>query len=56
MDRLRTVSSVIADSEHYAEGPDPAADFKPAAPHPLGGSGGSGGFADPVTGEPPAGA
>jgi L-threonylcarbamoyladenylate synthase len=56
VDRLRTVASVIADGDHYAEGPDPDADFKPAAPHPLGGSGTSGEFAGPVTGEPPSGA
>jgi tRNA threonylcarbamoyl adenosine modification protein (Sua5/YciO/YrdC/YwlC family) len=39
VDRLRTVASVIADDEHYADA-DPAADFKPAAPHPLEGSAG----------------
>jgi len=60
VDRLRTVASVIADNEHYADpadsAPDSSADFKPAAPHPLAGSGGSGGLAGPGTGEPPAGA
>jgi tRNA threonylcarbamoyl adenosine modification protein (Sua5/YciO/YrdC/YwlC family) len=45
VDRLRTVSSVIADDEHYD-------DFKPAAPHPLEGSAESNG----PNGEPPAGA
>src|SRR5438105_10232044 len=34
VDRLRTVASVIADEEHYADSAPPA-DFKPAAPHPL---------------------
>ena len=53
VDRLRTVASVIAENEHYPENADPAADFKPAAPHPLQGSGGS---LDPATGEPPSGA
>ena len=48
VDRLRAVSSVIAENEHYAEN---VADAKPAAPHPLEGSGGS---FDPATGEPPA--
>src|SRR6202020_168400 len=55
VDRLRTVASVIADNEHYADpadsAPDSSADFKPAAPHPLAGSGGSGGLAGPSTGE-----
>jgi tRNA threonylcarbamoyl adenosine modification protein (Sua5/YciO/YrdC/YwlC family) len=46
VDRLRTVSSVIAENEHYAE----PADVKPAAPHPLENSGGP---IDPATGEPP---
>jgi len=50
VDRLRAVSSVIAENEHYAGN---AADAKPAAPHPLDGSGGS---FDPATGEPPSGA
>jgi L-threonylcarbamoyladenylate synthase len=53
VDRLRTVASVIADNEHYAEGADgaePDPDFKPAAPHPLEGSAGA---IDPATGEPP---
>src|SRR5690242_10543178 len=45
VDRLRTVSSVIADDEHDAQD----ADAKPAAPHPL-----QAGPADPATGEPPA--
>ena len=49
VDRLRTVTSVIAENEQYAEN----ADFKPAAPHPLEGSGGS---LDATTGEPPTGA
>jgi L-threonylcarbamoyladenylate synthase len=35
VDRLRMVASVIADSEHYAARAGSAADFKPAAPHPL---------------------
>jgi L-threonylcarbamoyladenylate synthase len=43
VDRLRTVASVIAENEHVAAGADPAipsaADVKPAAPHPLEGSG-----------------
>jgi L-threonylcarbamoyladenylate synthase len=37
VDRLRTVVSVVADDEHYPAGNSPAVDFKPAAPHPLGG-------------------
>ena len=37
VDRLRTVASVVADDEHYPAGTSPAVDFKPAAPHPLGG-------------------
>ena len=45
VDRLRTVSSVIADDEPDAHD----ADVKPAAPHPL-----QAGPADPATGEPPA--
>jgi L-threonylcarbamoyladenylate synthase len=45
VDRLRTVSSVIADDEYDAQD----ADAKPAAPHPL-----QAGPADPATGEPPA--
>ena len=62
VDRLRTVASVIAENEYYAEAGSTAdgpaanssvADFKPAAPHPLQGSGGS---LDPATGEPPSGA
>src|ERR1022692_1581326 len=53
VDRLRTVASIIADSEHYAESAGSAADFKPAAPHPMQGSGG---FAEPAAGEPPSGA
>ena len=47
VDRLRTVSSVIADDEHYAGD----ADVKPAEPHPLEGSP----IIDPATGEPPTG-
>jgi len=39
VDRLRMVASVIADNEQFAADADPdtgsAADFKPAAPHPL---------------------
>jgi len=35
VDRLRTVVSVIADDEYDAAGATAAADFKPAAPHPL---------------------
>jgi L-threonylcarbamoyladenylate synthase len=50
VDRLRAVSSVIADDEHDAGDVD--ADVKPAAPHPLGGSP----IIDPATGEPPSGA
>jgi L-threonylcarbamoyladenylate synthase len=43
VDRLRTVASVIADDEHYADSaPDPETDFKPAAPHPLDGGPGGG--------------
>ena len=68
VDRLRTVASVIAENEHYAESAGPttdhravdhgaidhrAADFKPAAPHPMEGPGGSW---DAATGEPPSGA
>jgi hypothetical protein len=58
VDRLRTVASVIADNEHYAESASPTADnravdFKPASPHPLEGSGGPAG---PTVGEPPSGA
>jgi tRNA threonylcarbamoyl adenosine modification protein (Sua5/YciO/YrdC/YwlC family) len=53
VDRLRTVASIIADSEHYAESAGSAADFKPAAPHPMQGSGG---FPEPAAGEPPSGA
>jgi L-threonylcarbamoyladenylate synthase len=53
VDRLRSVASIIADNEHYAESADSAADFKPASPHPLEGSGG---FAGPAAGEPPPGA
>src|ERR1700750_141255 len=45
VDRLRTVSSVIAENEHYAEEPG---DAKPAEPHPL-----ATGPVDPATGEPP---
>jgi hypothetical protein len=45
VDRLRAVSSVIAENEHYAEEP---ADVKPAEPHPL-----ETGPVDPATGEPP---
>jgi L-threonylcarbamoyladenylate synthase len=43
VDRLRTVSSVIAENEHDDAG------VKPAAPHPL-----EGGPTDSATGEPPA--
>ncbi len=46
VDRLRAVASVVAENEHYAEG----SDVKPAAPHPLEGSGGP---LDPAAGEPP---
>src|SRR6266508_4633506 len=45
VDRLRAVSSVIAENEHYAEEP---VDVKPAEPHPL-----ETGPVDPATGEPP---
>ena len=45
VDRLRLVSSVIAENEHYAEEP---ADVKPAEPHPL-----ETDPVDPATGEPP---
>jgi hypothetical protein len=50
VDRLRTVASVIADDEHYAENAEPGTDVKPAAPHPLDRSAGA---IDPATGEPP---
>jgi L-threonylcarbamoyladenylate synthase len=50
VDRLRTVASVIADNEEYAEAADPGPDFKPASPHPLEGPTG---VIDPATGEPP---
>src|SRR6201995_31029 len=50
VDRLRTVASVIAEDEHYAEDAEPDPGFKPAAPHPLEDS--SGAIA-PATGEPP---
>jgi L-threonylcarbamoyladenylate synthase len=61
VDRLRTVASVIADSEHYATRAGSAADFKPAAPHPLESQQGQGvqgiqgveGF-QPVRGDAPA--
>jgi hypothetical protein len=40
VDRLRTTASIIAENEHLGAGPAaPAADFKPAAPHPLEGEG-----------------
>ena len=45
VDRLRAVSSVIAENEHYPEEP---ADVKPAEPHPL-----ETDPVDPATGEPP---
>jgi L-threonylcarbamoyladenylate synthase len=48
VDRLRAVSSVLADDENGAGD----ADVKPAAPHPLEGSP----IIDPATGEPPTGA
>jgi L-threonylcarbamoyladenylate synthase len=51
VDRLRMVASVIAENEHYED--SASADFKPAAPHPLEGSGGSVGTG---TGEAPSGA
>ena len=50
VDRLRTVASVIADDEHYAESAEPDPEFKPAAPHPLEDQAGA---IDPATGEPP---
>jgi tRNA threonylcarbamoyl adenosine modification protein (Sua5/YciO/YrdC/YwlC family) len=50
VDRLRTVASVIADNEEYAEAVDPGPDFKPASPHPLEGPADA---IDPATGEPP---
>ena len=50
VDRLRTVASVIAEDEHYAEDAEPDPGFKPAAPHPLEDSTGA---IDPATGEPP---
>ena len=53
VDRLRAVSSVIAENEHYAEGTDPAADFKPGG---AASARDRSGVADPATGEPPAGA
>jgi L-threonylcarbamoyladenylate synthase len=47
VDRLRTVVSVLADDEHYADSDD----LKPAAPHPLEGSAGSaGGPSEPSSG------
>jgi L-threonylcarbamoyladenylate synthase len=48
VDRLRTVTAVLAEDDHYSD----SADVKPAAPHPLEDSAGS---MDPATGEPPAG-
>jgi L-threonylcarbamoyladenylate synthase len=45
VDRLRAVSSVVAENEHYPEKP---ADDKPAEPHPL-----ETDPVDPATGEPP---
>src|SRR5215468_6868173 len=48
VDRLRAVSSILAENEHYPEEP---ADVKPAEPHPL-----ETGPVDPATGEPPSGA
>jgi len=48
VDRLRTVTAVLAEDDHYSD----SADVKPAAPHPLEGPAGS---MDPATGEPPAG-
>ncbi len=48
VDRLRTVTAVLTEDDHYSD----SADVKPAAPHPLEGSAGS---MDPATGEPPAG-
>jgi tRNA threonylcarbamoyl adenosine modification protein (Sua5/YciO/YrdC/YwlC family) len=53
VDRLRTVASVIADSEYDAPGPAAATDLKPAAPHPLEGNGVQ---ADAPTDERPSGA
>src|SRR6266566_3860198 len=50
VDRLRTVASVIAENEHYADGAEDDPDFKPAAPHPLEDPAGA---IDPATGEPP---
>jgi L-threonylcarbamoyladenylate synthase len=51
VDRLRAVSSVIAENEHYAEDAGRAdPDAKPAEPHPLQDRAGS---LDPATGEPP---
>jgi hypothetical protein len=50
VDRLRTVASVIAEDEHYAESAEPDPEFKPAAPHPLEDTAGA---IDPATGEPP---
>jgi L-threonylcarbamoyladenylate synthase len=35
VDRLRTVVSVLDDTDHFTVGTGSAADFKPAAPHPL---------------------
>jgi len=51
VDRLRTVTAVLAEDDHYSDSAD-SADIKPAAPHPLEGPAGS---MDPATGEPPAG-
>jgi L-threonylcarbamoyladenylate synthase len=39
VDRLRTVASVIAENQHFSAGAGSAADFKPAAPHPMEGEG-----------------
>jgi hypothetical protein len=51
VDRLRTVASIIAENEHYAEDAGlQDQDAKPAEPHPLEGRSGS---EDPATGEPP---
>ena len=51
VDRLRAVSSVIAENEHYPEDAGlQDQDAKPAQPHPLEGRGES---PNPATGEPP---
>jgi hypothetical protein len=52
VDRLRSVASVIADNEQLTVG---AADYKPAAPHPLEGGPRAEGMIDSPVEEPPSG-